>query len=311
MCGDTDTGRAAGFDEAEERYLRFITSLQGYSPETVRAYAQHLDAYASWCARRGADPLRPTVRLLRFWLGDLQRARYAARTVAAHLSSVRSFFSWCASEGIADDVAVEVLGTPKIPKTLPRTLTRQQLQRLLSLPDTTTPEGARDACMLELFYATGARISELARLRVSDVDLEAATVRLLGKGSKERIVPVYRRAADAFERYIEEGRGLLLARRKGAPEPTPSVFVSGRGLPMDAQALRYRFYKLAREAGLPAGVSPHALRHTFATDLLEGGADLRSVQELLGHESLSTTQIYTHVAPDRLQAAVRRAHPRG
>lgn len=298
------------FYDAFDDFIRFMTSFQGLSPETVRAYSQHIQAYGMWFDRAGADPLHPTIHLLRSWLADLKRAQYAPRSIAAHLSAVRSFFAWCSVEGITDDVEVEVLGTPKIPKTLPHTLNHEQLSRLFAVPDFSTPEGQRDTCMLELFYATGARISEIARLTLQDVNTKDATVRLFGKGSKERIVPVYSRALLSYQTYCKDGRLSLLSSAPNRVSTVNAVFISARGRAMDAQALRYRFNKLTRAAGLPQHITPHAMRHTFATDLLEGGADLRSVQELLGHASLSTTQIYTHLTPERLQAAVRQAHPR-
>ena len=179
----------------------------------------------------------------------------------------------------------------------------------MKAPDPATPRGLRDAAMLELFIATGARISELASLEVSSVDLAAMSVRLFGKGSKERIVPLYDRACLACAHYLQNGRGELL---RGHPQANTVTrfFISDRGKPMDAAALRYRFNALKTASGVPDDITPHAIRHTFATELLRGGADLRSVQELLGHVSLSTTQIYTHLTPDRLKTAVHRAHPR-
>ncbi len=299
--------------DALDDFIRFVLSVEGLSPETARAYQSHLEAYGFWAARRGVDALHPGVRGLRSYLGELKRAGYALRTVAAHLSAIRSLFHWCAVEGISVDESATAIQTPKIGRSLPKTLSPGQVEALFSAPDPDTPEGLRDRCMLELFYATGARISELARLRVADLDLSARTVRLFGKGSKERIVPIHRRAAQAVRIYLATGRPVLLAGRTddASSSAETRLFISGRGNPMDSSALRYRFGRLARAAGLPGDITPHAMRHTFATDLLSGGADLRSVQELLGHASLSTTQIYTHLTPERLRSAVRRAHPRG
>lgn len=165
--------------------------------------------------------------------------------------------------------------------------------------------------MLELFIATGARISELSRLELDDVYVAERQVRLLGKGSKERIVPLYARAIEVYERYLENGRPILLRPPALGVDACRAVFVSDRGRAMNSDALRYRFDVLKTRAGISSDITPHAMRHTFATELLGGGADLRSVQELLGHASLSTTQIYTHLTPDRLKSAVARAHPRG
>lgn len=301
------------FLDALDDFIAYISRVEGLSPETVRAYASHLEAYGRWAAGAGVDALEPGTRGLRRHLAYLKAARYAPRTVAAHLSAIRSFFKWCELEGVVDEDAAAALQTPKIPRNLPKTVTASEMESLLAAPDLTTAEGLRDSAMLELLYATGARISELSRLDVASVDIRERAVRLFGKGSKERIVPVYRRALTAVTRYLEKGRPALLAAagRAGAPSGGEPLFVSSRGNRMDAAAMRYRFHALCRSVGIPADVTPHVMRHTFATDLLAGGADLRSVQELLGHSSLSTTQLYTHLTPERLKSAMRSAHPRG
>lgn len=301
------------FWDALDAFISHIARVEGLSPETVRAYEGHLEAYGSWARRARIDALAPTVRDLRRYLAELKAAACAPRTVAAHLSALRSFFQWCELEGIVAVDVASTIQTPKIPQSLPKTLSPAQMRALMAAPDLRTSEGLRDAAMLELFYASGARISELAALDVESLSFSDRTLRLFGKGSKERIVPLYRRALDAVARYLEAGRPELLAaagRAERAGERR-ALFVSKRGNRMNAAALRYRFRTLARMAGLPADVTPHAMRHTFATDLLAGGADLRSVQELLGHASLSTTQLYTHLTPDRLKDAVHQAHPRG
>lgn len=298
---------------AVDGFCRYLARVEGMSPETVRAYTSHLAAYGRWVEREGLDGLSLGVRDLRRYLAELRRAGYAPKTVAAHLSAVRSLYRWMVAEEIVDTDPASALSAPKIPQSLPHVLTPEQTERLLAMPDVATPQGQRDATMLELLYASGARISELAGLTVDAVDLRDATVRLFGKGSKERIVPLYRRALRICESYEREARPLLLARRadtEGAARER-ALFISTRGRAMSADALRYRFETLARAAGLPAGTTPHAMRHTFATDLLSGGADLRSVQELLGHASLSTTQLYTHLTPERLKGALKQAHPRG
>lgn len=291
-------------------FIAYIARVAGFSPETVRAYEAHLEAYERWCGRAGVDALHPTIHDLRGYLADLKRGGYATRTIAAHLSAVRSFFRWCLLEGVVDTDVAQLVQMPKMPQTLPTTVSEQDMERLLATPDTATAEGKRDAAMLELFYATGARIAELARLDCDDVDWSTRTVRLFGKGSKERIVPVYRRALEAVKVYLTDARPQLLAASGHRDTSLTALFVSARGNRMDANALRYRFQKLCRAAGLPREVTPHVMRHTFATDLLAGGADLRSVQELLGHASLSTTTLYTHLTPDRLKCAVHQAHPR-
>ncbi len=291
-----------------------LSGVMGYSPETVRAYAEHLAAFARWVRRAGADPFALAPRDFRRYLGEMRAARYAPKTVQAHLSSIRSLYRWMASEGIIEADASSTVASPKLPRGLPRTLAADELARLFSAPDTSTPDGLRDQAMLEVLYATGARISEAAGLTLASVDAAQGTVRLFGKGSKERIVPVHETALRALSAYLKRGRPELLARRKrraAGPAETPALFISRRGAPMSADALRQRFGRLVRAAGLPADVTPHVMRHTFATDLLAGGADLRSVQELLGHSQLATTQIYTHLTPERLKDALHQAHPRG
>lgn len=295
--------------EAIDGFIAYISVIEGLSPETVRAYGQHLEAYARWCSDRGIDGLRPQVREARSYVSYLKKAGYAPKTIAAHLSSLRSMFHWLDLEGFSCGEAVCSLLTPKTPKELPVVLSRSQLDAILAVPDD-SPEGMRDGALLELLIASGARISELSRLEIGDISNEDRTIRLHGKGSKERCVPLYRAALEVYDRYLKKGRTVLLS-RAGSSYSTDRVFISARGKAMSPDAIRKRFYHLRSSAGLSTDITPHSLRHTFATLLLDGGADLRCVQELLGHESLSTTQIYTHVAPERLKASLRLSHPRG
>lgn len=292
-------------------FIVYISRVQGLSPETVRAYRSHLDAYAQWCEREAIDGLCVSVTELRGYLAERQATGDAPRTLAAHLSAIRSFYRWLNIEEVIDSDPAAALRSPKLPSTLPVVLSSSQVDSLFGAVKDSTPQGIRDRMMLELFIASGARISELARLCLQDFDRAQRVLRLLGKGSKERIVPLYDRAFDSVDTYIRQARPLLLKKSASISLDTARLFISDRGRPMDAAALRRRFDSLARAAGLPSGITPHTMRHTFATELLEGGADLRSVQELLGHSSLSTTQIYTHLTPDRLRDAIRQSHPRG
>lgn len=284
-----------------------LAGVRGLSPNTVRAYRTDLLAYVSWCRREGVRPLSVSHRELRSYLADLSRAGYSARTVNRHLSALRGLYRWLEREGFCSAGAAASVASPKLARTLPRTMTDADARALLATCDGSDPAGLRDRAFLELLYATGARVSEVAGLRVPDVDLAQGQARLFGKGSKERLVPVYETALDWVARYLGEGRPLLAARSK---EPTSALFLSVRGNPMSADALRARFERHVAEAGLDPALTPHAMRHTFATELLGGGADLRSVQELLGHESLSTTQVYTHLSVERLREAAARSHPR-
>lgn len=293
-------------------YIAFVACVSRLSSNTVRAYEQHLDAFVDWCGCRGIDPLCISVRRLRAYISDMRASGLSPRSVAAHLSSIRSFFRWMMAEGAVESNPAEAISSPKLPSSLPTTVSARQMRSLFDAVELGTPSGLRDACMLELFYATGARISELASLKLSSFDWSNRCVRLFGKGSKERIVPIHRGAADAVRSYLDDGRPVLLLKGgRASPTENQALFISERGGAMNAASLRYRFRVLARKAGLPSDITPHTLRHTFATDLLDGGADLRSVQELLGHASLSTTQVYTHLSVDRMKGALRQAHPRG
>ncbi|QWT17038.1 tyrosine recombinase XerC [Collinsella sp. zg1085] len=289
--------------------LEYLRVQVGVSPETLKAYRSHLEAYARWCERKQLSGFNPSMRSIRSYVGSLVQAGYAPRTIAAHVSALKSFHRWLLKQGLIDEDPTAVMSAPQIPHTLPHTLTHAQMEELLALPRGNEPEDIRDQCMLELLYATGARISELAGLTLDSFETDMQTVHLFGKGSKERIVPLYTRAQTAVQTYIHSARSVLLD-KSSRKEQTSALFISGHGRAMDAAALRYRFKKLCRTLGLPADISPHAMRHTFATDLLEGGADLRVVQELLGHASLSTTQIYTHIHPEHLRHVMLQAHPR-
>ena len=293
-----------------DSFIQYISRVQGLSPQTVRAYRSHLEAYARWCEKEHVEGLRVSVAELRGYLGDRQRLGDAPRTLAAHLSAIRSLYHWLNIEEIIDKDPAAALQSPKLPSTLPIVLSTSQLDLLFDAVDGSTPGGVRDGTMLELLIASGARISELARLCLNDFDRSHQALRLLGKGSKERIVPLYNKAFDSLDIYVRQARLALLEKAHCSQSDTNRLFISDRGRPMDAAALRRRFDLLVRKAGLPAGITPHTMRHTYATELLEGGADLRSVQELLGHSSLSTTQIYTHVSPERLRTAIHQAHPR-
>lgn len=288
---------------------RFITHLEverGLSPNTIRAYASDLARYLEWSSRAGFDPLRLSHRQLRGYLAELDRARYARRTIARRLAAVRSFFAYLVTEGVVESDPSTVLSAPKQQRRLPRVVSDDALTALLDAPDRSTPAGVRDASLLELLYATGMRVSELTGLTMSSVDLAQGQVVVLGKGSKERILPIHPRAAALLHAYATEARPRL-----ARPDSPSALFLSTRGRALSPEAVRRIINRRLQAAGSCAHVSPHALRHTFATHLLEAGADLRTVQELLGHIALSTTQIYTHVSMKRLQDVHRNAHPRG
>ena len=312
----------------DEALRRFVRSLEARdtSPHTRRSYETTVAAYLDWLAARGADWRAPGKAVLRGYLAELGAGR-ARSSVAQRLAALRAFHRYAARSGMAPGDPWGAIATPRQPRRLPRVLEVDQVERLfavveadLDAADVSTrrrhdPDGPRaialrDRALVETAYAAGLRISELAAAELGNLDLRRGELRVMGKGRKERIGLLGRPARNALEAYLVEGRPILEARRSPLDDRTAAVFLNHLGAPLGVRGLRGRLDRLRRLAGLPEGVSPHTLRHSFATHLLEGGADLRVVQELLGHESLATTQVYTHVSPARLQEAYRLAHPR-
>lgn len=303
--------------ELADSFLSYLARVRNYSPNTAAAYAQDLDCFLIWASNCGIDVLQATHRDFRRFLSSLSGAGYAKTTVNRRLSAVRSFYSWLVREGVIESNPAAVVSSPKLPKPLPHVLSREDVEKLLVCADASTPTGALDAALVELLYASGARIGEVASLDVDRIDFSDKSVRLFGKGSKERIVPLYPAALHALDAYLAHARPVLLANHKGgltaeeAADARRALFINARGARMSERSLRARFEKLLAQAGLAGMATPHTMRHTFATEVLDGGADLRSVQEMLGHASLSTTQIYTHLTPERLREVSLQAHPRG
>jgi len=291
--------------EFVDRFLQHLVSERNASPQTVRAYSADLARYLEWAERSGADPLGADPRILRRYLAELDRAKYARSTIARRLSAVRSLFAYLNREGaIAYDPA-SVVASPKLPARLPRLVPTDVLSALLDAPGTETPSDLRDRTILELLYATGARVSELASLDMGDVDLTVGQIRVTGKGDKQRILPLHREAVSRLGRYLNEGRSEL------HPSGTErAVFLNRAGTRLTDGGVRRMLRRHLDAVGAASGVTPHTFRHTFATHLLEAGADLRTVQDLLGHVALSTTQLYTHLGVQRLQRVHGDAHPR-
>ena len=298
----------------DELYLDYLASYcdmlvveRNSSQNTVRNYRLDLLDFGRWAARASVNPLCATRRDMRSYLGDLDYAQYSRRTVNRRLSSVRSFFRWLAAEELVESNPADVVSGPKLARSLPRTIPPADMARLLSVwRGSDKPSDMRNRAILEFLYACGARISETSGLLVDNVDFDTAQVRVFGKGSKERIVPLHELAIASMRDYLFNARPELLAGKE-----SPYFFVSTRGNQMSPDALRKMFKQSLLAAGLDQTLSPHDMLHTFATDLVEGGADLRSVQEMLGHSSLSTTQIYTHVSISHLKEEHRRTLPRG
>jgi site-specific recombinase XerD len=306
----------------------FLLSLRAKdaSEHTIRSYETGVGGYLEWLGERGADWRTPSRTDLRAYLAKLVGS--GARTsVSQRLAAIRSFHRFAARSGLAAGDPWGSIATPRLPRRLPKVLEVDQIERLLAAIDTdeaTAAQGGgrdpalataialRDRAIVEVAYAAGLRISELAGATLSQLELPRGELRVLGKGRKERIGLLGRPAIAALEAYLDDARPALLARRRGPGRGSDPehLFLNREGVPIGVRGLRFRIDRLCRIAGLPQGVSPHTLRHSFATHLLDGGADLRVVQELLGHESLATTQVYTHVSAARLRAAYVDAHPR-
>jgi integrase/recombinase XerD len=288
-----------------DRFLTHLRVERALSPNTVRAYSFDLARFAEWADRAGQDPLALSAVSMRRYLAEMDLARYSRRTIARRLSAVRSWYAYLRLAGITDIDPATVIATPKLPSRLPRTVPADLLAALLDAPGTDTPTGLRDRAVLELLYATGARVGEIAGLSLRDLDLATGQVRVMGKGDKERILPLHREAVRRLREYLTTGRPGF---RPRADEV--AVFLNRSGTRLTDGGIRRLMRRHMDAIGGAAGLTPHALRHTFATHLLEAGADLRSIQELLGHVALSTTQIYTHLGMRRLRAVHRDSHPR-
>ncbi len=305
------TSTATEIAPAEQAQLeRFCDALwleDGLSPRTLASYRADLLRFAHWLARRNSDLGSASSGDIEAYLAYLfGEGGLKARSAARAVSSLRRFYRRLARDGERGDDPTALTASPRLPRSLPRSLTEAQVEALLATPEIVAAEGFRDRCMLEVLYATGLRVSELVGLPVAAVSLDMGVVRVLGKGSKERLVPLGEEALDWIGRYLRGPRSELLDGRH-----SEALFVTRRGGPMTRQAFWLRLKQHAVRAGIGSAVSPHVLRHAFATHLLNHGADLRVVQMLLGHADISTTQIYTHVARERLKQLHRQHHPRG
>ena len=304
--------RDDGGMELERAASDFVTQLQverGLSANTARSYRTDLDSLVAYAETRGVLKVDDIdLELLRDWLWQASQAGLAKSTLARRTAAVRSFTDWAVHTGIVTMDAATRLRAPKADAHLPRVLTRQQIDGILGslivLATTGDPVAERNVAMVELLYASALRVSELADLDVQRIDLERNTVRVMGKGSKERVVPFGVPASRALARYLGDGREGLLA------EPTNAAFLGARGKRISSRTVYQLVASLLADIPGTGPSGPHALRHTAATHVLDGGADLRAVQEMLGHASLGTTQIYTHVSAERLKESYRSAHPR-
>lgn len=287
-------------------FLTHVKVDKGLSPNTVSAYRRDLIKFDVFAQKRKLSLEAVTRDDLVDFLAGLYRLKLESRTVARHLVTLRNFFKFAQiHELISTDPTIN-LESPKIRRSLPGYLRLEEVEWLLEQPDSTTALGLRDRAMLEVLYSTGLRVSELIGLRVSDLDSKVGCVRCIGKGDKERIVPVGRKALVMVEKYLRDARPKLLGKLRGSP----TLFVNRRGVSLSRVGVWKILSGYGKRAGLRVSLTPHMLRHSFATHLLERGADLRSVQMMLGHADISTTQIYTHVVEERLKQIYKAHHPR-
>lgn len=282
----------------------YLQNERRLSANTVAAYGADIKAYLAFLNAQNMTPAQATADSIRAYLNQLDRDKLSARSRARKLSAIKLFHKFLRLHGLASNNPADQLGGPKLAKALPKSLDLPAVEALLNAPDVTQPLGLRDKAMLECLYASGLRVSELVALPLANVRREERFVVVLGKGSKERAVPFGRTAAEWLDRYLVEARPLLQG-----PGRTDALFLNNRGAAMTRQQFWNRIKIYAKMAGIKTNVTPHVLRHSFATHLVDHGADLRSVQTMLGHADISTTQIYTDVARERLQKVIDEKHP--
>jgi integrase/recombinase XerD len=286
-------------------FVNYLRVEKGLSQNTIHAYRRDIQKFAEFMTKRGITTEQITRSDVVDFLAGLYRKNLDSRSVARHLATIRHFFRFALLEGyIKEDPAISI-DSPKFRQTLPDFLSVEEVDRLLAQPDVTDVVGLRNKAMIELMYSCGLRVSELCGLRTSDLDLQGGCLRCIGKGNKERLVPVGKRALAVIEQYLRESRPKILRNAS-----TPFLFINRRAHKVDRVTYWKTLRAYGRTAGLRKHLNPHMLRHSFATHLLDHGADLRSVQIMLGHADISTTQIYTHVVEERLKQIYKAHHPR-
>ncbi|MGD8893349.1 MAG: site-specific tyrosine recombinase XerD [Desulfobacterales bacterium] len=297
----------SSLDILVDQYLNYLVLEKGLSEKTVESYSSDLVRYLEFLKQKGVKKIADadTPFILKHLIA-LRDAGLGSRSCARHLITLRGFYKFLVQERIIEYDPAKLIDLPKSGLKLPDVLTVAEVNLLLNMPDTGKPLGKRNAAMIELLYAAGLRVSELVNLKFLDVNLEACFVRVLGKGSKERVVPIGVCAKEKIHDYINTARPLLLKERT-----SPYLFVARAGKPMTRQGFWKLLKQYAQQAGIKKKITPHSLRHSFASHLIEGGADLRAVQVMLGHVDISTTQIYTHIAREHLRQMHEKYHPRG
>ncbi len=290
-----------------DRFIDSLWSQKGLADLTLRAYQQDLRQFSRWLVKRHQKLVSADQSSIQKFLAERFDGGASARSNARLLSTLKQYYRHLIKLGKRQDNPTALISAPRIHRTLPQSLTESDIEKLLSAPDLETDFGMRDRCMLELMYSSGLRVSELVGLQMNQVNTNLGLVRLIGKGSKERVIPVGEEALHWLAMYVKQSRPGLQREKV----PNDALFLSSRGTAITRQAFWQNIKKHLLKAGVKTVFSPHSLRHAFATHLLNHGADLRTVQMLLGHSSLSTTQIYTHIAQSRLQSIHARHHPRG
>jgi integrase/recombinase XerD len=291
-------------DDLLDQFMNYLRVERGLANNTVEAYSRDLIRFSQFLIDQKISPLGVSQDQITQYLNMLGKI-LSTRSVARSISAIKTFFRFLVSEGKMEINPARLLETPRTSFRLPGVLSRREVEQILAQPDVDSPRGQRDMAMLESLYATGLRVSELVGLKISNINLEAGYIRTLGKGSKERFVPMGEKAMEAIRDYLTSGR-LQLTKGKNSPY----LFLNSSGGPMSRQGFWKIIKKYGRQSGIKKKITPHSIRHSFATHLLEGGADLRSVQVMLGHADISTTQIYTHVTRERLKKVHEKYHPR-
>ena len=289
-----------------ETFLDHISLERGLSINTRKAYADDLGQFIGWLERKGITSLSQVSRKqILDHLMEMKARGMSTNSISRHLVSIKVFFRFLQQEGLLDRNVTDTMDSPKLWKILPDTLSEKEVTLLLRAPDMRKPLGVRDRAMLEMFYASGLRVSELAGLKLANLHIEDGYIRVIGKGRKERVIPVAEDSGNILECYLKEVRPILCENQH-----VPEVFVSNSEKPLSRQRLWQIIKKYTKEAGIMKNVTPHTLRHSFASHLLQNGAPLRVIQEMLGHADIATTQIYTHVNPERLKSIHQQFHPR-
>ncbi|GEN44908.1 tyrosine recombinase XerC [Alkalibacillus haloalkaliphilus] len=295
-------------DNLINQFRQFLIVERNASPHTVNQYVADLQQFNLFLSKEVISHFNAVTHSdIRLYLTELYNAGLSRVSASRKLSSLRTFYYYLEKESIVEHNPIEYVSMPKRDKKIPQFFYAEELERLFNVEDCSQPLGQRNQALIEILYATGIRVSELVQIKLTDIDYTLSTILVHGKGNKERYVPFGAYAQTAVKEYIEDGRKELISKSK---EEIDQLFVNFRGTPLTDEGVRYILNDMMKRAALTSSIHPHKLRHTFATHLLNEGADMRSVQEMLGHESLSSTQIYTHVTKDYLQNIYKNAHPR-